>query len=70
MNSPSADMQPALSGDGRLVAFVSDRPGGKGGRDIYLFDRSAKKFLELPGLNSEAPEQSPSLRTGAGSWPR
>jgi Tol biopolymer transport system component len=54
-------MQPALSGDGRLVAFVSNRPGGQGGRDIYLYDRSPKKFLPLPGLNSEADEQSPSL---------
>jgi Tol biopolymer transport system component len=55
------DMQPSLSTDGRLVAFTSDRPGGEGGRDIYLYDRSAKQFLPLPGLNTEAHEQSPAL---------
>ena len=35
--------------------------GGQGGRDIYLFDRAAKKFLPLPGLNSVAHEQTPSI---------
>ena len=43
------------------MAFSSDRPGGAGGRDIYLYDRVDRKFLPLPGLNSIAPEQSPSL---------
>jgi Tol biopolymer transport system component len=55
------DVEPSLSGDGRLVAFVSDRPGGRGGRDVYLYDREGKKLLPLPGLNSVAHEQSPSL---------
>ena len=36
-------------------------PAGQGGRDIYLYDRVDKKFLPLPGLNSPAAEQSPSL---------
>src|SRR5205823_13940934 len=54
-------LQPALSGDGRLIAFSSDRAGGAGGRDIYVYDRVDKKFLPLAGLNSEGPEQSPSL---------
>jgi len=47
--------------DGKLVAFVSDRPEGSGGRDIYLYDRATEKLLPLPGLNSVAQEQSPSL---------
>ena len=60
---PSAGSSPRvpLSGDGRLLAFSSDRPDGAGGRDIFLFDRLEKKFLPLPGLNSLVPEQSPSL---------
>jgi Tol biopolymer transport system component len=44
-----------------LIAFTSDRPGGRGGRDIYLFDRVAGTFLPLPGLNTAAHEYSPSL---------
>jgi Tol biopolymer transport system component len=55
------DTQPSLSGDGRLLAFTSDRPGGAGGRDVYLYDRTAGKFLPLPGLNTPDHEQSPAL---------
>ena len=40
---------------------MSDRPGGRGGRDIYLFDRTANQLLPLPGLNAAGHEQSPSL---------
>ena len=55
------DVRPTLSADGRLMAFVSDRRGGRGGRDIYLYDRQTKKLLPLPGLNAAGHEQSPSL---------
>src|SRR5215468_11301107 len=61
LNSKGLDLQPSLSADGRLVAFSSDRPGGSGGRDIYLYDRQEKKLLPLPGLSSVAHEQSPAL---------
>lgn len=33
--SKNADMQPALTIDGTRLFFVSDRPGGKGGLDIW-----------------------------------
>ena len=33
--SKKGDMQPALSADGTRLYFVSDRPGGKGGLDIW-----------------------------------
>jgi Tol biopolymer transport system component len=55
------DTEPSLNADGTLIAFVSDRPGGSGGRDVYLFDRRADRLLPLPGLNSPAHEQSPAL---------
>jgi OmpA-OmpF porin, OOP family len=35
INTPSWDAQPSLSADGRELYFVSDRPGGQGGYDIW-----------------------------------
>lgn len=35
VNASSWDVQPTLSADGRTLYFVSDRPGGKGGKDIW-----------------------------------
>ena len=37
------DMQPALSADGSRLYFVSDRPGGKGGLDIWMVTTSQLK---------------------------
>jgi TolB protein len=54
-------VEPSVSGDGNLIAFASDRPGGKGSRDIYLYDRAARKLVNLPGLNSAGPEYTPCL---------
>jgi WD40-like Beta Propeller Repeat len=34
-DSKKGDMQPALTADGLRLYFVSDRPGGKGGLDIW-----------------------------------
>jgi outer membrane protein OmpA-like peptidoglycan-associated protein len=36
VNSTSWDSQPSLSADGRTLYFVSNRPGGQGGRDIWM----------------------------------
>lgn len=35
INSTAWDAQPSLSADGRELYFVSDRPGGRGGYDIW-----------------------------------
>lgn len=36
LNSKFNETAPALSGDGRLLYFASDRPGGRGGSDIWV----------------------------------
>jgi Tol biopolymer transport system component len=35
-NTASADTDPSISADGSLLYFVSDRPGGQGGFDIWV----------------------------------
>jgi hypothetical protein len=42
-DSTKGDMQPALSADGARLYFVSDRPGGKGGLDIWYVTTSQLK---------------------------
>jgi hypothetical protein len=34
-DGPTGDRSPSLSRDGNTLYFASDRPGGKGGRDLY-----------------------------------
>jgi Tol biopolymer transport system component len=55
------DRQPALSGDGRFLAFVSNRKGGAGLTDLYLYDRKESKLVSVPELNSKYTELEPSL---------
>ncbi len=40
VNSPSWDSQPSISPDGLMLFFVSERPGGSGGTDIWMSSRS------------------------------
>lgn len=62
LNSPAFDdRMPALSGDGRYLAFTSTRKGGAGLTDIYLYDRKETKLLDVPGLNSKFTELEPAL---------
>jgi Tol biopolymer transport system component len=55
------DRMPALSGDGRFVAFTSNRKGGAGLTDIYLYDRKEGKNMTVVGLNSKFSDVEPSL---------
>ncbi|MFO0935370.1 MAG: protein kinase [Gemmataceae bacterium] len=41
VNSPAIDTNPVPSANGREVYFDSDRPGGRGGRDIWVTRRVA-----------------------------
>ena len=64
LNSEDMDWHPAISPDGRYIAFSSYRTGATGGTgdaDVYLYDRAAGMFVDLPGLNSAAWDANPSL---------
>lgn len=59
LNSHYTDEQPALSGNGRFVAFVSNRDGA---RKLVMYDLQRRLFIDLPGLNRpEAIAENPSL---------
>ena len=66
LNSPSEDEDPTLSADLLEIYFISTRPGGLGGSDIY---RATRAGVELPWdapqnvaeLNSSDDELGPEL---------
>lgn len=47
LNSPASELSPNISG--RYLVFVSDR---RGSQDIYLYDTTERRIIDLPGLNS------------------
>ena len=59
LNCPTHEQSPSISGDGRYIAFVSERIQGEGERDIFLYDRRAARLLSLPDLNSKHKEMDP-----------
>ncbi len=63
INSTRWDAQPSLSADGRELYFVSERPGGFGGYDIWysqLTDKGWSKAINLgPEVNTPQDEISP-----------
>jgi outer membrane protein OmpA-like peptidoglycan-associated protein len=66
INSDSWDSQPTISGDGTILIFASDRPGGSGGTDLYICRRSGGSGdwsapEPLRAFNTPADEMSPSL---------
>ncbi len=65
-NTPGRDFDPALSADGRVVYFCSDRAGGRGGDDLYRVSMGSDgRFGEPvnlgPAVNSAADEFAPML---------
>ncbi len=64
INSPHWDSQPTLNCDGKSLYFVSSRPGGFGGRDIWvchmLEDGSWTEAVNLGSkINTSKDEESP-----------
>jgi Tol biopolymer transport system component len=59
LNSRYIDEQPALSGNGRFLAFVSNRDGR---HHIWLYDLQQQRLISLPRLNRpDTVAESPSL---------
>ncbi len=61
-STTAADVEPAISEDGYLVAFVSQRASGlgsAGGTDICMYGRGSESLLDVPNLNTSANESAP-----------
>jgi Tol biopolymer transport system component len=67
--TPNAQMGPAFSADANLIAFTAwNRLGAGEGWHVQLYDRTAKKLLDLPGLNAaSADDRAPTLSSD-GRW--
>jgi Tol biopolymer transport system component len=67
VNSQDADGFPSITADGLSLYFVSDRPGGSGGPDIWVATRhtTAEPFSVVTNLgsvvNSSSTESSPNI---------
>ena len=65
VNSKSWDTQGCFSPDGKFLYFVSNRPGGYGGKDIWISEIGKNGFGEPfnagPIINTEYNEMSPFL---------
>ncbi len=68
-DSPNAQLGPALSGDGKLLAFSAwERPAVAIRWNVLLYDVAGKKFLDLPGLNRESLDARMPAISGDGQW--
>lgn len=66
INGPKWDSQPSISPDGQELIFTSARPGGKGGKDLWVSKRNAAGNWEAAvnlgdSLNTEFDESGPFL---------
>lgn len=62
LNRDAADQRmPALSADGRVLAYASNARGGVGATDVYLYDLVAKAVVAVPELNGPTLDLQPAL---------
>ncbi|MBS7563346.1 PD40 domain-containing protein [Mucilaginibacter sp. Bleaf8] len=63
INGPGWESQPSISADGHTLYFVSNRPGGYGGYDIWKCQVTEKGWSQPenlgPNINTPYDEQSP-----------
>ena len=81
VNTPGWESQPSLSADGKTLYFVSTRPGGIGGYDIYKSELKEGGAWSIPqnlgpNINTPYDEQSPfihpdnkTLYFSSNGWP-
>lgn len=80
VNSRYSEKHPTISADGRRLYFASDRPGGKGGYDIWMSEKEGMYWSAPVNLgdsvNTSGVEQSPfmhpdqqSLYFSSSGWP-
>lgn len=80
VNSRYSEKHPAISADGRILYFTSNRPGGSGSYDIWMSERSGDSWSDPVNLgdsvNTPGLEQSPfihpdqqSLYFSSTGWP-
>lgn len=80
LNSRYSEKHPAISADGRILYFSSNRPGGKGSYDIWMSKRTGESWSGPVNLgdsvNTPGLEQSPyihpdqqSLYFSSTGWP-
>jgi Tol biopolymer transport system component len=59
LNSRYTEQSPSLSGNGRLLAFISNR---RGRNEIFVYDVQSQRLIDLPGLDVRpVMTESPSL---------
>lgn len=66
INTGAWESQPSLSADGNTLYFVSNRPGGVGGYDIWISKKNSKNEWSVPvnagpEINSVYDEHSPCI---------
>ncbi len=50
INSPYSETSAAFTSDAETLYFTSDRPGGKGGKDIYRVQRNGEKWGQAENI--------------------
>lgn len=68
-DSPNAQLSPALSGDGKLLAFSAwNRASASSRWSVLLYDVEKKKLLDLPKLNKQGVDSRMSAISGDGRY--